>query len=302
LLGGLFAATALGIVPGRVVARRPVRIGPVRSIVGVKYARARHSAVTMRGTSSINFRFSSHPCVPLVQWLKRHGLCRCCDRQSEHYGEKPHYSFLLTASVGSVKCQKRTHLNKARSLLFQSSRRRFRKAQYCADRKPSLAEGFLGSEILFQFADASLLPLVAQNLGGDKSQPASLMTSGLIAVPQLVVVLLAPWVGYLSESMGRKPLLLIGFAVEVARAVLLGLISNYSLLLLALAETEFGLSRETDGPACWNFAGLNSLGISSVVRIAERPRFGVYFRCSVICVFSVFGNSRAVRLLVGDCG
>jgi MFS family permease len=168
--------------------------------------------------------------------------------------------------------------------------------------KPSLAEGFLGSEILFQFADASLLPLVAQNLGGDKSQPASLMTSGLIAVPQLVVVLLAPWVGYLSASMGRKPLLLIGFAVEVARAVLLGLISNYSLLLLALAGTEFGLSRETDGPACWNFAGLNSLGISSVVRIAERPRFGVYFRCSVICVFSVFGNSRAVRLLVGDCG
>jgi MFS family permease len=87
--------------------------------------------------------------------------------------------------------------------------------------------------ILFQFADASLLPLVAQNLGADKGQPASLMTSGLIAVPQLVVVLLAPWVGYLSESVGRKPLLLAGFAVEAARAALLGLISNYTLLVLA---------------------------------------------------------------------
>src|SRR5215813_4610029 len=34
-------------------------------------------------------------CVPLVQWLKRHGLCRCCDRQGEHYGEQPDYPFLL---------------------------------------------------------------------------------------------------------------------------------------------------------------------------------------------------------------
>jgi len=87
--------------------------------------------------------------------------------------------------------------------------------------------------ILFQFADASLLPLVAQNLGADKGEPASLMTSGLIAVPQLVVVLLAPWVGYISESVGRKPLLLVGFAVEAVRAALLGLVSNYTLVVLA---------------------------------------------------------------------
>src|SRR5262249_33102437 len=57
----------------------------------IKYACARHSAVTIRGTSIINFRLSSHPCVPLVQWLKRHSLCRCCDRQGEHYNEKPHH-------------------------------------------------------------------------------------------------------------------------------------------------------------------------------------------------------------------
>jgi MFS family permease len=87
--------------------------------------------------------------------------------------------------------------------------------------------------ILFQFADASLLPLVAQNLGADKGQPASLMTSGLIVAPQLVVVLFAPWVGYLSESAGRKPLLLAGFIVEVVRAALLGLISSYTFLVVA---------------------------------------------------------------------
>src|SRR5215471_8208365 len=94
-LVGLWAAAALGIVPGRVIARRPVRIGLVRSFVGVKYAGARHSTVTIRGTSVVNFRLSRHPCGPLVRWLKSHGRCRCCDRQGEHYGEKPHYSFLL---------------------------------------------------------------------------------------------------------------------------------------------------------------------------------------------------------------
>src|SRR6516162_6493193 len=82
-------ATALGSLRGtRVVARGPVRIGLIRSLVGVKYAKARHSTVMIRGTSIISFRLSSHPCVPLVQWLKRHGLCRCCDRKGEHCREK----------------------------------------------------------------------------------------------------------------------------------------------------------------------------------------------------------------------
>src|SRR5262249_59245257 len=89
-------ATALGSLRGtRVVARRPVRIGLIRSLVGVKYANARHSTVTISGTSIISFRLSSHPCVPLVQWLIRHGLCRCCDCEGDRYGQEPRYSFLL---------------------------------------------------------------------------------------------------------------------------------------------------------------------------------------------------------------
>src|SRR5262245_22875415 len=44
-------------------------------------------------------------CVPVVRWLKRHGLCRCCDRQGEHYTEEPHYSFLLVKSAKGRKRQ-----------------------------------------------------------------------------------------------------------------------------------------------------------------------------------------------------
>ena len=100
------AGTALGIPVGSVVARRPVRIGFVWSVVRVKKARAGRSAVMIRGTSIINFRLPSHPCVPLVRWLKRHCLRRCCDRQGEHYGEKPHYSFLLAQTEQqSLECR-----------------------------------------------------------------------------------------------------------------------------------------------------------------------------------------------------
>src|SRR5262249_275004 len=47
-------------------------------------------------------------CVPgvrVVRWVKGHGLCRCCDRQGEHYTEEPHYSFLLVKSAKGRKRQ-----------------------------------------------------------------------------------------------------------------------------------------------------------------------------------------------------
>lgn len=92
---------------------------------------------------------------------------------------------------------------------------------------------FALSLVLFQFADASLLPLVAQNLGSNGGAPTSLLTSGLIAAPQLVVVLIAPWVGYYSESLGRRPLLATGFVTEAVRALLFAFVSDYTLLFLA---------------------------------------------------------------------
>ena len=42
----------------------------------------------------------------------------------------------------------------------------------------------------------------------------------MIVAPQVVVALLAPWIGYFSELWGRKPILLVSFAVQIARAVL----------------------------------------------------------------------------------
>lgn len=50
--------------------------------------------------------------------------------------------------------------------------------------------------------------------------------SALIVVPQIIVVLLAPWTGRRAESWGRRPLLLIGIGVLPIRALLFTLITD----------------------------------------------------------------------------
>jgi MFS family permease len=92
---------------------------------------------------------------------------------------------------------------------------------------------FAACVFLFQFADASLLPVVGQNLAQSEAEYASLFMAGLIVVPQIVVALLSPWVGYYSEKWGRKPLLLLGFGLEIIRALLFAVSANVSVLFIA---------------------------------------------------------------------
>jgi MFS family permease len=92
---------------------------------------------------------------------------------------------------------------------------------------------FAACVFLFQFADASLLPVVGQNLAQSETEHASLLMAGLIVVPQIVVALLSPWVGYYSDKWGRKPLLLVGFGLEIIRALLFAFSANVSVLLTA---------------------------------------------------------------------
>src|SRR5215472_13458996 len=92
---------------------------------------------------------------------------------------------------------------------------------------------FAACVFLFQLADASLLPVVGQNLAQSDTEYASILMAGLIVVPQIVVAILSPWVGYHSEKWGRKPLLLLGFGLEIIRAMLFAFSANVSVLLTA---------------------------------------------------------------------
>jgi MFS family permease len=92
---------------------------------------------------------------------------------------------------------------------------------------------FTAALVLFQLADASMLPLIGENLATAMPTESSLLMSGLIIVPQIVVAIFAPWVGYHSEKRGRKPLLLVGFAAEPIRAALLAFTNAYAFLVIA---------------------------------------------------------------------
>ncbi len=88
---------------------------------------------------------------------------------------------------------------------------------------------FAACLVLFQLANASMLPLVGEELG--RVRGSSLVISALIFVPQIVVAVLAPWVGRTAKSWGRRPLLLIGLAALPIRAACFAFIHNAGLLV-----------------------------------------------------------------------
>ena len=83
--------------------------------------------------------------------------------------------------------------------------------------------------VLFQLANASTLPLVGEELG--RVRGSSLVISALIFVPQIVVAVLAPWIGRTAKTWGRRPLLLIGLAALPIRAACFAFIHNAVLLV-----------------------------------------------------------------------
>jgi MFS family permease len=93
---------------------------------------------------------------------------------------------------------------------------------------------------LFQFANASMLPLEGEALAYRSGTHASFIISAMIIVPQLVVVVAAPWVGREAQSWGRKPLLLIGFGALAIRGLLFALTGNP--LVLVFVQLLDGVS------------------------------------------------------------
>jgi MFS family permease len=74
--------------------------------------------------------------------------------------------------------------------------------------------------MLFHFANAPLLPLVGQKLAQAHPTWATAMMSSCIIAAQLIMLPVALAVGRTADSIGRKPILLAGFAVLPVRALL----------------------------------------------------------------------------------
>jgi len=111
--------------------------------------------------------------------------------------------------------------------------------------------------MLFHFANAPLLPLVGQKLALANPQYATAMMSSCIIAAQLVMLPIALFVGRTADRLGRKPILLVGFAILPIRAVLYTL-SDDSAWLVAV--------QLLDGIGAGIFGALTPLLLADLMR------------------------------------
>ncbi len=101
-------------------------------------------------------------------------------------------------------------------------------------REPNLL-GFMACCAFFHLANAAMLPLAASEVTRVAGARAELVIGAAIVVPQIVVALLSPTLGRAAERIGRRPILLVGFAALPLRGVLLSLTSDPFLIVLIQA-------------------------------------------------------------------
>ncbi len=111
--------------------------------------------------------------------------------------------------------------------------------------------------MLFHFANAPLLPLVGQKLALANRELATAMMSSCIISAQLVMLPIALLVGRRADKWGRKPILLVGFAILPVRAVLY-ILSDDSAWLIAV--------QLLDGVGAGIFGALTPLVVADLMR------------------------------------
>lgn len=116
---------------------------------------------------------------------------------------------------------------------------------------------FIACLVLFQFGNASLLPLASGRLGLEHAKDAELLTAGMVAVPQFVTALVALRVARLADGWGRRPLLVIGFAALPIRCVIFA---------LAHHSWEIVVVQSLDGVTAAVLGVLTPLVIADLVR------------------------------------
>lgn len=90
---------------------------------------------------------------------------------------------------------------------------------------------FAGCVLIFQLANAAMLPLLGSILTMRSSQWATALIAACVIVPQLIVALVSPWIGRSAQRVGRRPLLLLGIAVVSLRGILFASLNNPFLLV-----------------------------------------------------------------------
>ncbi len=85
---------------------------------------------------------------------------------------------------------------------------------------------FCGCILLFHAANSAMLPLVGSAVTMQSAKWATVLIAACIVVPQLVVAAFSPWVGRQAQRLGRRPLLIAGFAALPVRGLLFAVVHD----------------------------------------------------------------------------
>jgi MFS family permease len=199
VLGPSIAAISLGLVGHHALGERLGRNQRFASIGGLSAASIMGAIGYLLSTRDI-FLFAAALAIPLLWALLR---IRGADI---HFGR----------SCGAPDCYDTKPNRVSRWTLFKDVR----------------LLAFVTCLLLFQLANASILPQVSEPLAHAEGHRSSLAVSALLVFPQIIVALLAPWVGRTAATWGRRPLLLLGLAAVPIRSGLFALTADPTLLVI----------------------------------------------------------------------
>jgi MFS family permease len=100
--------------------------------------------------------------------------------------------------------------------------------------------------MLFQFANAAMLPLVGSFVTTQSSTWAPALIATCMVIPQIVVAAMSPFVGRRAQVWGRRPFLLIAIGALVARGLVFAFVRDPHLLVIVqlldgVAAAVFGV-------------------------------------------------------------
>jgi MFS family permease len=91
--------------------------------------------------------------------------------------------------------------------------------------------------MMFQFANAAMLPLVASLVTTRSSSWAPALIAASMVVPQIIVATLSPSVGKQAQLLGRRPLLLVGIGALVCRGIAFAFVRDpYILVVIQILD------------------------------------------------------------------
>jgi MFS family permease len=114
--------------------------------------------------------------------------------------------------------------------------------------------------MLFHLSNAAMLPLAGSAVTMRAGNYANLIIAACIVVPQGVVAVLSPWVGRVASKVGRRRILLLGWAALPVRGVMLAILPGAWPLVAGQAVS--GLSAAVFGVALPLLAADLTLGMS----------------------------------------